>query len=147
MTVAAGRGAAPETVPAPLTTRMWEGPVPFPMTADGARAFLNEWWDAWRRGLLAAGEDALWAPIGSGTSVDAVGPVRRKPGILSRSRRERWRSGTVTFSIGSSSARGRVSPWCTSTAALPRAELVVMPGVGHLPITLDFTGPANVRNV
>ena len=54
----------PETAPAPLTTRMWEGPLPFPMTADGALAFLDEWWDAWRRGLLAAGEDALWAPIG-----------------------------------------------------------------------------------
>jgi hypothetical protein len=54
----------PAWAPELLLRRQWEGPLPFPMSADGALDFLDRWWDAWRQGLLAGGEDALWEPIG-----------------------------------------------------------------------------------
>ncbi len=46
-----------------------DGPIawdetPFPETADGTLAFWETWWHTWRDGILAAGNDGLWVPIG-----------------------------------------------------------------------------------
>lgn len=38
--------------------------VPFPMRADDAVAFLDEWFAAWRRGLDTLGDDGLWCALG-----------------------------------------------------------------------------------
>ena len=54
----------PDVAPEVLDQRMWEGPVPFPLSAGGALEFLDRWWEAWRVGLVAGGEDGLWEPIG-----------------------------------------------------------------------------------
>lgn len=54
----------PSVVPELVDKRMWEGPVPFPASAQGALDFLDTWWEAWRRGLVEAGEAGLWEPIG-----------------------------------------------------------------------------------
>ena len=54
----------PDSAPWAFTARQWEAPLPFPMSADGAVAFLDEWWEAWRDGLVRAGNDGLWEPIG-----------------------------------------------------------------------------------
>lgn len=54
----------PDTVEAPILTRLHEGPVPFPVTADDAVAFLDRWWASWVAGLRAAGDAWLWEPIG-----------------------------------------------------------------------------------
>ena len=37
----------PAQAPAPLDQRMWEGPVPFPLSAADALDFLDKWWAAW----------------------------------------------------------------------------------------------------
>lgn len=56
----------PDHVAEPWTQRIWEGPFSFPMTADGAVAFLDRAWMEWRSGLDAAGEEGLWRPLGDG---------------------------------------------------------------------------------
>jgi hypothetical protein len=56
----------PEQVSQPWTTRLWEGPVVFPLDAQGAVAFLESRWREWRAGLDAVGEDGLWRPLGEG---------------------------------------------------------------------------------
>jgi DinB family protein len=38
--------------------------VPFPADAQGAVAFLDDWYAAWRRGLDSLGQDGLWRELG-----------------------------------------------------------------------------------
>ena len=54
----------PESVTEPITTRLFEGPLPFPSTADEVLAFLDRWWAIWIGGLRDAGDEWLWEPIG-----------------------------------------------------------------------------------
>lgn len=54
----------PDQVDRPWTQKIWEGPFDYPTDAAGAVAFLEQSWTSWRRGLTAAGEDALWRPLG-----------------------------------------------------------------------------------
>ena len=54
----------PDQVATPWTQKVWDGPVSFPMSADGALAFLDQAWSEWRAGLEAIGEDGLWEPLG-----------------------------------------------------------------------------------
>lgn len=64
---------------APLPGRPVCSPRRAPLTPR-ALAFLDEWWDAWRSGLLAAGEDGRWAPIGD-RDIPAMRLGRADPAI------------------------------------------------------------------
>ena len=61
----------PDHVTHPWTKKIWEGPFEYPVDAAGAVAFLEQSWQSWRDGLKAAGEQALWRPLG-----DAEGDLR-----------------------------------------------------------------------
>src|SRR5207248_2018073 len=37
----------------------------YPTTADGALAFVERWWQGWRTGLEAGGDERLWEPYGA----------------------------------------------------------------------------------
>jgi hypothetical protein len=54
----------PDAVPRLITANLWEGDQPFPITADGAITFLDEWWTIWIDALRGAGEAGLWEPLG-----------------------------------------------------------------------------------
>lgn len=54
----------PDHVAQPWTKRIWDGPFEFPMSAEGALAFLDNAWREWRAGLQAGGDAGLWRPLG-----------------------------------------------------------------------------------
>lgn len=72
----------------PWTQNLWDGPLAFPTTADGALGFLDEWWERWRSGLRRIGDRGLWEPLGSGGEAPNVGPDDPTIGLVLHIHRE-----------------------------------------------------------
>jgi len=69
---------------------VWDGPLAFPSSAEGALEFLDQWWERWRIGVRTLGDRGLWEPIGSAgdAPVMQMGPDDPKIGVVLHIHRE-----------------------------------------------------------